>query len=214
MTVGEKIKRIRKQKGLSQTDLAKLVGYTHKSAIAKIEARPDAKQSTILKFAKALNVSPVELLPDLEEVEQDPDSVDLTMTTPETAYNVPLYASVSAGAGCLANEDIIGTYMINARSRRDAAELFALLVQGDSMQPEIHDGDIITVRKQDSVDSGDVAVVRVDGEEGLVKRVKYGNDWIQLESINDKYPPRYFKGEDVLRVEVIGKVLDARHRVK
>ena len=45
------------------------------------------------------------------------------------------------------------------------------------MYPKIEDGDIIVVRKQSSVDSGSIAVILVDGEEGLVKnRVRQGLD--------------------------------------
>ncbi|MBD5104080.1 MAG: S24 family peptidase [Ruminococcaceae bacterium] len=52
-----------------------------------------------------------------------------------------------------------------------------LRIHGDSMYPKIEDGDIIVVRKQSSVDSGSIAVILVDGEEGLVKnRVRQGLD--------------------------------------
>ena len=75
------------------------------------------------------------------------------------------------------------------------------------MYPKIEDGDIIVVRKQDSVDSGDIAVLLLDGDEGLVKKVNYGSDWIELVSINPEYKPRRFEGREVLRLRVVGKVV-------
>ena len=60
--------------------------------------------------------------------------------------------------------------------------------------------------KQSSVDSGTIAVVLLDGEEGLVKRVEYGADWIELHSINPMYKTMRFEGRDVLRLEVVGAV--------
>ena len=75
------------------------------------------------------------------------------------------------------------------------------------MYPKIEDGDIVIVRKMSSVDSGDIAVVLLDGEEGLVKKVEYGADWIKLISINPEYPVKQFNGEDVLRIMVVGKVV-------
>ena len=74
------------------------------------------------------------------------------------------------------------------------------------MFPKIEDGDIVQVHKQESVDSGSIAVVLVDGDEGLVKRVSYGEDWIELQSINPMYQAMRFEGEDVLRVRVVGLV--------
>ena len=71
---------------------------------------------------------------------------------------------------------------------------------------KIENGDIIVVRKQSSVDSGSIAVVLVDGDEGFVKRVVYDDDTIELQSINPEYAPKIFKGADVLRVRVVGLV--------
>lgn len=74
------------------------------------------------------------------------------------------------------------------------------------MFPKIEDGDSVVVRKQTSVDSGTVAVVMIDGEDGVVKKVTYGDDWIELHSFNPMYPVRRFEGADVQRLSVVGKV--------
>ena len=74
------------------------------------------------------------------------------------------------------------------------------------MYPKIEDGDLIQVHKQDSIDSGEIAVVLLDGEEGLVKKVIYGPTWIELHSINPMYPVQRFEDADVLRLRVVGKV--------
>ena len=62
------------------------------------------------------------------------------------------------------------------------------------------------MHKQDSVDSGSIAVLLLDGDEGLVKKVEYGPDWIDLISINPEYSPRHFKGSEVTRLRVLGLV--------
>lgn len=66
MTIQEKmgsiIKQLRIEHRLSQTELALKVGYTDKSAIAKIEAgKVDLPQSKIVAFANALGVTPYHL---------------------------------------------------------------------------------------------------------------------------------------------------------
>ena len=74
------------------------------------------------------------------------------------------------------------------------------------MYPKIEDGDLVVVRKQSSVDNGQIAVVLIDGDEGLVKKVYYGNGWIELVSINPEYAPKRFEGSEAKRVEVVGLV--------
>ena len=57
------IKRRREELGMSQETLAKRVGYSDRSSIAKIESgRVDLSQTKILEFAKALDISPGELM--------------------------------------------------------------------------------------------------------------------------------------------------------
>lgn len=59
----ENIKRLRESKGMSQDELAVLTGYTSRSSIAKIEkGLVDLQQSKIIAFAKALGVTPSELM--------------------------------------------------------------------------------------------------------------------------------------------------------
>lgn len=61
--IGLKIKKLRENMELSQSQLAEMVGYKDKTSIAKIEAgKVDLPQSKILAFSKALNVTPADLL--------------------------------------------------------------------------------------------------------------------------------------------------------
>lgn len=89
----------------------------------------------------------------------------------------------------------------------DVRDTFGLLVRGDSMYPKIEDGDTIVVHRQDSVDSGDIAVMLIDDNDGVVKKVVYDDDWIELHSINPEYITRRFEGADVQRLRVVGKVI-------
>ena len=88
----------------------------------------------------------------------------------------------------------------------DAPDMLGIRVHGNSMYPKIEDGDTVIVRKQSSVDSGDIAVIMIDGEEGVVKKVVYGETWVELHSINPEYMVRRFEGEDLQRLRVVGLV--------
>ena len=121
-------------------------------------------------------------------------------------YMRPLYDSVAAGLGVPAENTIVGyipTYIQNAIEKE---KYIWINVQGDSMSPLIDDGSQILIRLQDSVDSGQVAVALIDGEEAVVKKVNYGDDWIELVSVNPYYPPRRFEKAEVQRVHIVGVV--------
>ena len=121
-------------------------------------------------------------------------------------YSIPVVENVSAGFGSLAINDIVDYMPLYFTSEYEAQETICIKVKGDSMFPKIEDGDIIQVHKQTSVDSGSIAVVLLDEEEGLVKKVVYGPDWIELHSINPMYPVQRFEGRNVLRLRVVGLV--------
>lgn len=71
MTNGERIKKFRMDRGLTQDELAKLVGYKSRSSINKIELdKQELVQSSIVAFSKALNVSPLELLGIEDEISE------------------------------------------------------------------------------------------------------------------------------------------------
>lgn len=121
-------------------------------------------------------------------------------------HMVPLFESVSAGFGALAINEVLDYVPLYFTSPIEAAETICIKVHGDSMAPKIEDGDIVQVHKQESVDSGSLAVVLVDGDNGLVKKVVYGETWIELHSINPMYKPMRFNGPDVERIRVVGLV--------
>ena len=122
-------------------------------------------------------------------------------------YRIPVFESVSAGFGAFASDEILDYIPVVIKNPYDVEDTLAIKVKGDSMYPKIEDGDIIIVRKQTSVDSGSIAVLLLVGEDGLVKKVVYGTDWIELHSINPEYKTKRFDGREVLRLRVVGLVI-------
>lgn len=87
--------------------------------------------------------------------------------------------------------------------------IFCLIVQGDGMvNARIHDGDIVFVRAQESVDNGDIAVVVVDGN-AMLSQVYYYPERQQLLlcSANSKYETFLYDGKEMEKVKVLGKVV-------
>lgn len=83
----------------------------------------------------------------------------------------------------------------------------ALNVRGDSMEPLLHDGDLLFFQKVDMVENGQIAVVEINGEAVTTKKVKfdYANQKIILQSLNDKYDDMVFNDDEI---RIIGKVLN------
>ena len=128
-------------------------------------------------------------------------------TPPEIAnvFSIPVFDSVSAGFGCYADSSVVGFKPTYLSGVADAGEYLWINVKGDSMSPKIENGDVILVRKQDSVENGSVAVVMIE-DEAFVKKIRYGKDWIELHSFNPYYPVRRLEKEEAARVSVVGLV--------
>ncbi len=125
---------------------------------------------------------------------------------------LPIMGSVRAGIGGAVQEEVIGYESVDPATLQTGEEYFWLRVAGDSMTPSINDGDLVLVRRQDAVESGQYAVVLLNSEEGLVKRIALGPDWIELQSVNPYYPPRRFEGSAAATVRILGKVIESRRK--
>lgn len=92
---------------------------------------------------------------------------------------------------------------------------FGLRVSGNSMEPRIQEGDILIVRCQDSADSGDIVVARVNGQDACCKRYIRHESGIVLQSFNPAFLPLVFTWEDVERlpVAIIGVVVELRRKL-
>jgi repressor LexA len=204
MTIGEIIYNRRKELGLTLEEIGNATGVS-KSTVKKWENGfiANMRRDKIEKLAKILQISPIVLLGNKNE--DDKPNAEI-LSAGENIYKIPVFSSVSAGFGAYACSDVIDYLHLYIANPADVPEMLCIKVTGDSMYPKIEDGDIIVVRKQDSVDSGSIAVVLVDGEEGFVKKVIYDKEIIELVSINPEYAPKIFKGAEVLRVRVVGIV--------
>lgn len=77
----ENIKKLRKEMGMSQDELARRTGYTDRSSISKIEAgEVDLQQSKIALFARALNTTSAELVGWSGDEPAEPFDVDTIIT--------------------------------------------------------------------------------------------------------------------------------------
>lgn len=191
-----------RKEGTSPFACCKAIGLNGGTAAYWKKSGGIPKRETLEKIAEHLNCTVDHLLGKQEQSEQS----NVGAVFSDGIRMVPVFESVSAGFGAYADNHVVDTIPLLIRSSHEADETICIRVTGDSMSPMIEDGDLIQVHKQDSIDSGDIAVVLLDGEEGLVKKVVYDTEFIDLISANPSYNTRHFEGEEVLRLRVVGKV--------
>lgn len=202
----ERIRERRIALNLTLLDVANLIGVKEATA-QRYESGEikNIKHETIVELAKVFKCSPQYLMGWSNKLNEPLDDNVSALPT-DHVFMRPLYDSVAAGLGVPAVNQIVSyipTY-INNVSEKD--KYIWVRVEGDSMFPKIENGDKILIRLQDSVDSGQIGVVLIDGEEAVVKKINYGDNWIELESFNPYYPPRRFEGADTQQIRVVGLV--------
>ena len=122
---------------------------------------------------------------------------------------IPILGAISVGSLIIAQEDIIGYEYTS-----DDCD-FCLKAKGDSMiNARICDGDILYVKKQSDVESGEIAIVITDGEKATPKRVYKVNGNVILHSENPTYKDMVFSKKDFKQVRIIGKVKYVKAEVR
>lgn len=203
MKTGDKIKACRKARGLTQDDLAKLAGFSSRSTISKIESNQrNINQAQIAKIASVLKIDPASL------IETDFDEKPVNARPLPQVYACKYYHSVSAGIGTNAGEDS-DTYSYFFHSQSQADHCFAVDIEGDSMTPELHDGDIAIVDTEAEPQSGDIVVFYDKADDlGYIKQYHRSDDVVMFISFNTAYKPITYPlsalGD---RVKIWGKVV-------
>lgn len=204
MTVWERINKRMNEKGILQKDLAKYLDTRPQTITDWKNGKTKSYQKFLPQIAEYLDVS-VNYLLGKDEPRLEPNIGEILPS--DNMYKRPLYESVSAGFGAYANNSIVGWIPILIENPYDVEDTFGIKVQGDSMYPKIEDGDIAIVRRQEMVDNGSIAVVMVGDDEGFIKKIEIGDDYIRLISLNPEYPPRTIRGEELNSVRIVGVVL-------
>lgn len=116
---------------------------------------------------------------------------------------IPVLGHVAAGTPIWADSEYIDLIPVPANNTKID---YALIVRGDSMEPEFKDGSILFARKQTTLENGEIGIILVDDSATCKVLYKY-SDRIELHSLNKKYDPIVIKGTDQAMITILGKVL-------
>lgn len=190
--VGNQIRKHREEKGMTQRELGDLVGVRHNTISAYEAGTNQPEQNKLFKIAEVLGVSIDSLFPEVLGSRQDERSPERLLQWPEeqplTYTMLPIVGRVSCGNGDLALEDIEG-YEPTPRDWVAGGRHFYLRAKGDSMiGARIYDGDLLLIREQPEIESGEIGVVLID-DEAVLKRIYRHGEQLILQPENPTYKP-------------------------
>lgn len=201
MSIGTRMKERRLQLKKTLEEVGSVVGVS-KATIQRYEkgAITNIPSDKIEKIAKALSTTPAFLM-GWEENHMHSKGI-----------RIPILGRVVAGIPIEAITDIEGYEEITPKMA-SLGEYFALKIKGHSMEPQILDSDIVICKCQSDVESGDIAIILVNGDEATCKQIKKSPEGVTLIGFNPLvYPPHFYSNKEIeeLPVNVIGKVVELR----
>lgn len=204
---GKRLKMLREEKGLTQKDLAEKLSLTPKAISFYELGSREPSGDALIHMAHILGTTTDYLLGNSTTKEANQKV--------GRGVRIPVLGRVVAGIPIEAVEEILDYEEITPELAA-SGDFFALKIRGHSMEPRMMEGDVVIVRRQDDVESGDVAIVLVNGNEATVKRVKKQEDGITLIATNTSvYEPHYYSNKEIeeLPVRILGKVVELRGKM-
>lgn len=214
--VGQRIKMLREARDITQSKLAELMEVKTYTTISKWESGANFPQGRdLVKLAKIFRVTTDYLL-GLDDAKNKPDISDLYEKLDGNGKR-KAYDYIKR----LANKEVFNlgdtaagepiTYQDSFTEKENLTQIpekadFVLTVKGDSMEPAIKNESKIFVQSASLVQSGEIAIVEIEGDRVTCKKITfdYDNQKIVLNSLNKKYPPKSY---DATQIRFIGKVI-------
>ena len=200
--LNDRIKEQRLKRGLTLLQVADFLGVKEATA-QRYESGEikNIKHETIVQLAELFHTTPAYLM-GWEDDNADVFSIPNIEPPPKT-YKVPRVGTIACGAPITAIQNIDTYDDVPDYIHCD----FTLLCKGDSMiDARINDGDVVYIKQQSDVDSGEIAAVLIDNEATL-KRVYKKTNRIILRAANIKYDDLEYEDEQLNEIRILGKVV-------
>lgn len=221
MTLGAIIKNYRLEHGLSMDAFSERSGIS-KAYISLLEKNRHPKTGKsiapsiqcIKQAADGMSMDFNVLFSMLDgDVTLNSEKEDEPVKMQKRGTIINVLGRVAAGIPIEAIEEVIDTEEITEEMAR-TGDFFGLKIKGDSMIPNICDGDVVIVRKQDDAENGEIVIATVNGTDATCKRLRKYNGGIELIANNPTYRPLDFSNQEVLEkpVKIIGKVVELRRK--
>ena len=204
MSIAENIKRIRAEHGLSQAELGKIAGVSDKAVSTWELGLKTPRMGAVEKMANYFGITKSAIVDDVQTApaaSKEPTIPPGFEPMPEMDM-VPLVGRIACGTPITAEQNVERIVCVPSKWR----STFTLTCKGDSMEPRIHDGDLVAIRKQPEVENGEIAAVRI-GEEATLKNVYLHENFIELRPENPAFNSIILSREDMNDVVIEGKAV-------
>ena len=201
----EKLKELRKAKGLTQQQIATVLNVD-KTRVSKWEnGICDPPQYQLVKLANLLEVSVDSLLGNTSCYGPIPN------ISAVAKRKIPYLGEIACGKPVFADEEKGVYFDVCSDLKID----FCLKAKGDSMiNARIQDGDIVFIREQSMVNNGEIGAVII-GDEATLKRVYYypEQNRLMLQAENPAYAPLFYEGTELENIHILGKAVAFQSRL-
>lgn len=204
-----RLKELRKEKRLNQRELAYRLSIAPSTISMYENGNREPNFEILEQLADFFNVDINYLLGKTNKTtklifEDDPKTQGI---------KIPVLDQVAAGIPITAVEDVLD-YEEIPQSWSNQGEFFGLRIKGNSMTPELNNGDVVIVKKQSTADNGDTVIAMVNGDDATCKKYKRTEAGIMLIPNNSEYETMFYTNEQIqsLPVNIIGRVVELRRK--
>lgn len=215
-SVGDRIRRLRKSLGLTQVKLAQMLGIKAPSVVQWESDKTNLSGENLLNAAKLFGVTPDYILYG-GEIEQSA-APNMEMAQPDI-HRIPVISYVQAGVWTAPNEirECDGNMAYITTDLELGERAFAIVIRGNSMEPEFTEGDLVLIDPDEPLHPGDFVVAKNGEEEATFKKYRPrgysedGKEIFELAPLNDDYATMR---SDRQHIQIIGTMVEHRRRRK
>lgn len=196
------LKKYMNEYNINNRELSNIVGVSESTVGKWLLKKTIPRMGIIEKLANYFNIEKSDLL----EENSPQQSVGI---------RIPVLGRVAAGIPLEAIQSIDDWEEISPQMAK-GGDFFALKINGESMHPEIKNGDTVIVKKQSDIDSGDIAIVLINGNDATCKQIQKQQTGITLIGYNvGVYSPTFYTNEEIedLPIVILGKVVEVRRKL-
>ncbi len=190
-----RISELRSQMGITMKEAAQQLDMPYTTYVNYEKGTREPNSETLIKLSKFFGTTIDDLL--------GSGNIPSGFSPLPEMKAIPLVGDIACGTPITAEENIIARVGVPAAWRAD----FALTCHGDSMAPKIQDGDIVCIRKQPTVENGEVAVVRIDGEATLKHFYRTGDTVTLMPDNPTACAPLVYSGIEINQLVIEGKAV-------
>lgn len=204
------IKYLRKTNGLSQEDVAKVVGK--EQGIVSLWERNERSPIIIdvIRLASYFHITIDSLLKEDLEIKT---SIDNITTSTNDNVRIPVYDNLTNILGD--NKDVVAWEVLSNSWFVGYREYFAIKISDSNMAPSYLKGDIVILEKDNTINSNTDCIVNVGNKSITLKKVVQQDNGIVLQSITDANETHFYTNEEVakLPITIVGIAREIRRKI-